>query len=78
MYVYLYSLHVSGNHVPIIRRIICVNAIRDICHSVWMTVWYAGWNLHTRRSSTYTVTYTRYRTYTDSSPDDGYMVVRNM
>jgi hypothetical protein len=25
MYVYFYSLHVSGNHVPIIRRINCIN-----------------------------------------------------
>jgi len=41
MYVYFYSLHVSGNHVPIIRRINCVNAIPGICHSVWTTVWYA-------------------------------------
>ena len=24
MYVYFYSLHVSGNHVPIIRRISCI------------------------------------------------------
>jgi len=26
MYVYFYSLHVSGSHVPIIRRINCINA----------------------------------------------------
>ena len=25
MYVYFYSLHVSGSHVPIIRRINCIN-----------------------------------------------------
>ena len=52
MYVYFYSLHVSGNHVPIIGRINCINAIPGVCHSVWTTVWYVGSNLHTRRSST--------------------------
>jgi len=25
MYVYFYSLHVSGSHLPIIRRINCIN-----------------------------------------------------
>jgi len=50
MYVYFYSLHVSGNYVPIIRRNNCINATPGICHSVWMTVWYAGWDA--RRSST--------------------------
>jgi len=34
MYVYFYSLHVSGSHVPIIRRINCINMISGICHSV--------------------------------------------
>jgi len=54
MYVYFYSLHVSGNYVPIIRRINCMTAIPGICHCVWTTIWYAGWNstLHARRSST--------------------------
>jgi hypothetical protein len=33
-YVYFYSLHVSGNHVPIIRRINCINTTSGICHSV--------------------------------------------
>jgi len=42
MYVYFYSLHVSGNHVPIIRRINHIIAIPGICHSVWTTIWYAG------------------------------------
>jgi hypothetical protein len=57
-YVYFYSLHVSVSHVPIIRRIICINTTSDICHSVYMTVWCAGFdetaslpNLHTKRSS---------------------------
>ena len=42
MCVYFYSLHVSGSHVPIIRRIICIHTTSRICHSVQMTVWCAG------------------------------------
>jgi len=38
MYVYFCSLHVSGNHMPIIRRINCISAMSGICHSVWTTV----------------------------------------
>jgi len=34
MYVYFYSLHVSGSHVPIIRRINCINTTSSICHFV--------------------------------------------
>jgi len=34
MYVYLYSLHVSGSHVPIIRRTNCINTTSGICHCV--------------------------------------------
>jgi len=34
MYVYFYSLHVSGNHVPIIRRTNCINTTSGVCHSV--------------------------------------------
>jgi hypothetical protein len=33
MYVYFYSLRVSGSHVPIIRRIKCINTTYGICHS---------------------------------------------
>jgi hypothetical protein len=44
MYIYFDSLHVSGSHVAIIRRIDCINAIPVICHSVWTTVWCAGWD----------------------------------
>jgi len=39
MYVYFYSLYVSGSHVPIIRRINCIVIVQ-----VWM-------RLHTKRSS---------------------------
>ena len=73
MFVYFYSVHVSGNHVPVSRRSNCFNAIPGICHSVWMTVWYAGWDEHPHR-----VTYTRYRIDTVNSPDDGHMVARNL
>jgi len=38
---YCSSLHVSGNHVPIIRRKHCTYATPGICHSIQMTVWYA-------------------------------------
>jgi len=34
IYVYFHSLHVSGSHVPIIRRINCINTTSGICHSV--------------------------------------------
>jgi len=43
-YVYFFSLHVLGYYVPIIRRNNCTYATLGICHSVWMTVWFAGWN----------------------------------
>jgi len=33
MYVYFYSLYVSGSHVPIIRKINYINT-SGICHSV--------------------------------------------
>ena len=42
MYVYFYSLHVSGSYVSIIRRINCINTTSGICPSVYMTVQYAG------------------------------------
>jgi hypothetical protein len=43
-YVYFYSLRVSGNYVPIIRTKNCIFATLGTCYSVWLTVWYAGWN----------------------------------
>jgi hypothetical protein len=43
-YVYFISLHVSGGYIPIIRRNNSIYATLGICHSVWMTVWYARWN----------------------------------
>jgi hypothetical protein len=56
---YIYqSLHVSGDYGPIIKRNNSVYATFGGCYSVWVTVWYVGWNefhpstLHTRQSST--------------------------
>ena len=39
MYVYFCSLHVSGSHVPIIRRDNCINTTSGICHSVYVTLY---------------------------------------
>jgi len=44
LYIYFYSLHVSGSHVSNIRRTNCINATPGICHYMQMTVWYAGQN----------------------------------
>jgi hypothetical protein len=33
VYVYFYSVHISDSHVPIIRRINCINTTSGICHS---------------------------------------------
>ena len=41
-YVYFFSVHVSGDYVPIISWNNCVFATLGTCYSVWMTVWYAG------------------------------------
>ena len=38
MYVYFCSLHVSGSHVPVIRRTNCINMTSGICYSVQMTI----------------------------------------
>ena len=38
----IFSLHVSGDYVPIIRRNICVYATLGTCYSLCMTVWKAG------------------------------------
>ena len=80
MFVYFYSLHVSGSHVPIIRRINCINTTSGICHSVWMTVWCAGLDetAVSSKPAHQKVIYTRYRIYTINSPDDGHMAARNM
>jgi len=55
--------------VPIIRRDNCVYATLGNCHSVWMTVWYAGGR---QDSHPHRVTNTKFRI------DDGHIVARNM
>ena len=50
-YVYFFSLHVSGDYVPIIRRNDCVYATLGTCYSVWITVWYAYQTWYERHSS---------------------------
>jgi hypothetical protein len=42
MFIYFDSLHVSSNTVLIIRRVNCINTTSGICHSVSVTVRYAG------------------------------------
>jgi len=79
-YVYFFSVHVSGDYVPIIRINDSIYVILVICHSVWMTVCYAGWNstLHSRQSSTQSDKYNKCRIDTVISPDDRHIVARNM
>ena len=74
-YVYFLSLHVSGNYVPIIRRNDCIYGTLRICHSVWMTVWCASCipDSHPHR-----VTNMKCPIDIVISPDDGYIVARNM
>ena len=45
-YVYFFSLHVSGDHVRIIRKNDCIYATLGTCYSVRMTVWCAWWMFH--------------------------------
>ena len=56
---YFFSLYISSDYVPIIRRNNCIYVTLGICHSVWMTVWYAGWNsaLHTIQNNKYQVSH---------------------
>ena len=54
VYVYFDTLRVASNHVLIIRRLNCINT-SGICHSMQVTVWYAGID-GTPRSSIYTCT----------------------
>ena len=42
VYVYFETLHVSRNHLLIIRRLNCINTTSGIYHSMQVTVWYAG------------------------------------
>ena len=78
MYVYFYSLHVSDSYVSIIGRINCINTTSGICHSVSMTVWYAGAYAPAYHTVLYTEWHTRCRIDTVNSPNDGHIAVWNM
>jgi hypothetical protein len=47
------------------------------CYSVWMTVWYSGWN-GDHFSHPYRITSTKCHINTVVSRDDGHIVARNM
>ena len=40
----MFISYVSGDYVSTIRRNNCIYAALGTCYSVWMAVWYAGWN----------------------------------
>ena len=67
MYAYFYPLHVSGSHVPIIRRIVA-----SMRHLVYVVC-----RLHTRPSSTQS-DINQVSHWYNNSPDDGHMAARNM
>ena len=89
LYVNFFTLHVSGDYVPIIRRNNWINATLGTCYSVWMTVWYAGayalvyqtvfvilygWASGVQGG----ITSTKCRINTVVSPVDGHIAARNM
>ena len=65
---------------------VCINATFDICHSMQVTVWYAGMDrtpccsIHTciPIGHLHRVTYTKCCIDTTDSPDDEHMVARNI
>jgi len=71
VYVYFDTLHVSNNHVLIIRRLNFINTTSGI-----VTVWYVGTCIPD--GHLYRVTYARCRIDKIESPDDEHMVARNM
>jgi len=80
MHVYFYSLHVSGSHVPIIRRIIvstrhlvCVTLCRCIPSGMQEHML-----MHTRRYASTQSDTNRLSSWYNNSPDDGHMATRNM
>jgi hypothetical protein len=77
-YVYFFSLHVSGDCVPIIRRNDCIYATLGICHSVWMTGMQGFIPPCISDSHPHRVTNTKCRIDTVISPEDGHTVARNM
>ena len=67
--------------MPIIRRNNYVYVTLGTCYSVWMTVWYAGWNEtppSVPDSNPHRITSTKCHINTVVSLDDGHKVARNM
>ena len=68
--------------MPVIRRNNCIYATLGICHSVWVTVWYAGWNSFITPcipdSHPYRIVSTKCRINAVVSPDDRHIVARNV
>ena len=62
MYVYFYSLHVSGSCVSIIRRINCINTTSGVCHSIHQSRTHSPLRqtAHTDACNTY---HTAYKTF---------------
>jgi len=72
MYVCFYSLHVSGSHVPLIKRVIV-----SMRHLVYVILCRWPYRLHTRWSSTHT-DINRVSHWYNNSRDDGHMAARNV
>ena len=66
------SVHVSGNYVPIIRRIYCIYATLVFFILYW---WLSGLQ-QTRQPPIQSEKY-QCRIDTVNSPDDGYIIARN-
>ena len=78
---YCLSLQVSGNYVLIIRKKYRTYVTPGICHSIYVTLCYAGRNEITPfipYNHPYGVTNTRCHLGTVFSSDDGHIVARNM
>ena len=83
LYVYFYSLHVSGSHVPIIRRINFINATSGVSlcvdgRLVYRSEIYRSDYRPAYQTAIYTEGHTRCRIDKINSPDDGHMAARNM
>jgi len=77
-YVYFFSLHVSCDYVPIIRRNNCIYATLGNCYSVWMSGMQGGIPPCIPDSDPHRVTSTKCCINSVVSPDDGHIVARNM
>jgi len=62
----------------IIRRNNCVYVRLGACYSVWMTVWYAGWNSTLHTIDPYRITSRKCRINIIVSADDRHIVARKV